>query len=147
VHCNRTLDGAILDTYQPNLSELTVGKKGSGLAAKGSYLYVIEWYGSDGTGERVVERMMHTPDLPFRAVASEPTLVYGRKYAFNMTHDKGRVMKNAEGHIMPLWMSKEKLGWMKARFVTDLQQQRDALATGCIHSCMFPGHPIMRWSL
>ena len=33
VHCNRTLDGAILDSYQPNLSELTVGKKGSGLAS------------------------------------------------------------------------------------------------------------------
>ena len=47
VHCSRTLDGTILDSYQPNLSELTVGKKGSGLASKGSYLYVIDWYGSD----------------------------------------------------------------------------------------------------
>ena len=33
VHCSRTLDGAILDSYQPSLSELTVGKKGSGLAS------------------------------------------------------------------------------------------------------------------
>ena len=31
VHCSRTLDGAILDSYQPSLSELTVGKKGSAL--------------------------------------------------------------------------------------------------------------------
>jgi hypothetical protein len=95
--------------------------------------YVIEWYGSNGTGERVVERMVHTPDLPFRAVVSEPTLVYGRKYTFSMSHDKGRVMRNAGGHVMPLWMSREKLGWMKARFVTDPQQQYDALATGWIH--------------
>ena len=128
VHCNRTLDGAILDTYQPCASELTVGKKGSGLASQGSYLYVIDWYGSDGTGERVVERMMHTPDLPFRAVASEPTLVYGRKYKFTMAHDTGRVMRNASGHDIPLWMSKQKLGWMKARFVTDPHQQQRAMA-------------------
>ena len=64
-----------------------------------------------------------------RAVASEPTLVYGRKYAFTMTHENGRVMRTASGHFIPLWMSKQKLGWLKARFVTDPEQQRAALAS------------------
>ena len=128
VHCNRTLDGAILDSFQPDASELTVGKKGSGLTSNGSYLYVIDWYGSDGTGERVVTRMMHTPDLPFRAVASEPTLVYQRRYRFSMDADAGRVMTNTEGHTIPLWMSKQKLGWLKARFVTDARAQKEALS-------------------
>ena len=72
----------------------------------------MDWYGSDGTGERVVERMLHTPDLPFRAVASEPTLVYGRKYAFTMTHDKGRVMRMHPEWTLHTVMDVEAAAWL-----------------------------------
>ena len=38
---------------------------------------------------------MHTPDLPFRAaVASEPTLVYQRRYRSSMDADAGRVIRS-----------------------------------------------------
>ena len=76
VTCFKTLDGAILDTLNENdAGELTVGAEDGALESQGSYVYVFEWFGSDGSGGLVARRAKHTPKLPIDAVISEPTEV------------------------------------------------------------------------
>ena len=118
-HCSRTLDGALLDTYNPDdAGDLDLGDADSKLRCCGSYEYVYERFGADGSGELVVRRMKHTPNLQLKVVFSEPTEVYKHRYRFDFT-DTGRVMRSPSGHSIPLHMSSHKLGWLKVRPVTD----------------------------
>jgi len=130
VSCSRSLDGALMDTKQDSDGDLTVGKKGVGLSSKGSYDYVIERCGSNGKAEIVMRRMLHTPDLPFAMVISEPTETYAHDYTFFMSKAKGRVMTTNKGEEFPLWMSKHKLGWMKVRAVSDPIKVMELQRTG-----------------
>ena len=71
--CSRSLAGAILDTYSADGEcRMSVGSNeaNAGLTAKGSYVYVFERYGADGSGELVARRLRHTPDLPVHIVFS-----------------------------------------------------------------------------
>ena len=120
VSCCKTLDGALLDTFDSNdVGDLTVGSADASLGAKGSYIYVMEWFGCDGSGQLVARRCKHTPNLPLDMVVSEPTEVYthGSKFPFDSS---GRTMVTRAGHEVPLWMATDTgLGYLKVRFVTD----------------------------
>ena len=117
--CAKTLDGAILESYNASdAGDLSVGDEGASLESKGSYLYVYERFGRDGSGEVIVRRMKHTPRLHLQIVFSEPTEVY--KHGYSYTFDgKGRTMKTANGQLIPLHMSNQKLGWLKTKPITD----------------------------
>ena len=97
--CARSVAGAILDTYSADGEcRMDVGTSEAGLNAKGSYVYVFERYGADGSGELVARRLRHTPDLPVHIVFSEASEVYGHQYKFVFT-DKGRIMTTTRGVI------------------------------------------------
>ena len=117
--CAKTLDGAILESYNASdAGDLNVGDEGASLESKGSYLYVYERFGRDGSGEVIVRRMKHTPRLHQQIVFSEATEVY--KHGYSYTFDgKGRTMKTANGQLIPLHMSNQKLGWLKTKPITD----------------------------
>ena len=98
--------------------DLNVGDEGASLESKGSYLYVYERFGRDGSGEVIVRRMKHTPRLHQQIVFSEATEVY--KHGYSYTFDgKGRTMKTANGQLIPLHMSNQKLCWLKTKPITD----------------------------
>ena len=70
--CAKTLDGAILESYsKADAGTLSVGDEGARLESKGSYIYIYERFGSDGSGELVARRMKHTPSLHLPIVFSE----------------------------------------------------------------------------
>ena len=127
--CSRTLAGAILDTYSADGEcRMGVGASDAGLNAKGSYIYVFERYGADGSGELVARRLRHTPELPVHIVFSEPSEVYGHQYKFVFT-DKGRVMTTNTGKEIPLHMGTHtKLGWLKTVPVTDMARAKAVYA-------------------
>ena len=101
-----------------------VGTNDSGLESKGSYIFIFERYGSDGSGEVVARRMRHTPNLPVHVVFSEAAEVYSHDYQFVFTK-QGRVMTTSAGKQVPLFMGNHtKLGWLKVKPVTDQQRAR-----------------------
>ena len=121
--CCRTLDGALLDTLdERDAGGLDVGEDGVQLTSNGSYLYLLERFGRDGSGEVVLRRMKHTPNLRLKCVVSEPTEVYSHEYEFAFNKREGRVMSRASGDKIPLFMSKNGLGWLKVRPVTEPQR-------------------------
>ena len=139
VTCFRTLDGALLDTLNTNdAGELTVGAEDAGLGSQGSYVYVFEWFGSDGSGGLVARRAKHTPKLPLDVVISEPTEVFDHKAKFVFDDQHGRVMTTRTGQRIPLWMSEESgLAYLKVRVVTD--PSKIQLALGCAGSVLLIG--------
>ena len=103
--CSRTLRGAMLDTYSSaGECHMGVGTNDSGLESKGSYVFVFERFGSDGSGELVARRMRHTPNLPVHMVFSEGAEVYSHNYQFVFTSTQGRVMTTSTGKQVPLYM-------------------------------------------
>ena len=118
--CSRSLSGAMLDTYSAaGECQMGVGTNDSGLESKGSYIFVFERFGSDGSGELVARRMRHTPNLPVHMVFSEGAEVYSHNYKFVFTK-QGRVMTTSTGKQVPLYMGAQtKLGWLKVKPVVD----------------------------
>jgi hypothetical protein len=129
VSCSRTLDGAVLSTFErADAGDLKVGESTARLSSLGSYIYVYERNGSDGSAETVVRRMKHTPTLHINMVISEPTEVYTHEYEFKFTKNNGRVMTTPDQRQVPLYMSAAGLGWLRVRPVTDPTRQAAAMA-------------------
>ena len=82
-HCCRTTDGAVLDTFRPpDSSGVGLGSKAGELVSLGSYIYVFERFGSDGSSDLVARRCKYTPDLRCPIVFSEPTEVKLHHYKY-----------------------------------------------------------------
>ena len=102
-----------------------VGTNDSGLESKGSYIFVFERIGSDGTSELVARRMRHTPNLPVHMVFSEGAEVYSHDHQFVFTK-QGRGMTTSTGKRVPLYMGAHtKLGWLKVKPVLEQARARD----------------------
>ena len=51
----------LLDTLnERDAGELTVGSENAALGSQGSYVYVFEWFGSDGSGGLVAHRAIQS---------------------------------------------------------------------------------------
>ena len=126
--CAKTLDGAILESYsKADAGTLSVGDEGARLESKGSYIYIYERFGSDGSGELVARRMKHTPSLHLPIVFSEATEVYRHGYTYQFSAAEGRLMTTSDGQRIPLHISASKLGWLRTRPITDKAQALKAL--------------------
>ena len=109
VSCTRSAEGALPGSFIPAQESFALGDANSQLKCLGSYEFVQERLGSDGSKELVLRRMKHTPNLHVPQVISEGTEVYDYGYAFTFTRAAGRIMTTAKGATIPLFMSKSGL--------------------------------------
>ena len=145
--CVRTLDGAILSTFiAADAGYIAVGNNAGGLHSEGSYVYMFERYGADGSGDVVLRRMKHTPDLRVPVVFSEATEIYDHGYEFTSSRAAGRVVKLVDGSTVKLFLNKSKLGWWKVRPVTNKTHAAMWLANmqrGSVSRPLLPDHSAM----
>ena len=140
--CSKTLTGAILSTYRrEDAGALNVGDASSELVSKGSYDFVGIRTGKGGSRELVVRRMKYTPNLGVPVVFSEPTEVYNHGYTYQFDAVHGRVMVTDEGQQLPLFMSTDKLGWLRWQPVTDLELVNKAIRHRNERICAMSGAP------
>ena len=118
--CSKTLDGAILSTLRKeDAGSIAVGEDSANLTSMGSYLYLIERFGKDGGGDVVVRRLKYTPSLRLPIVFSEANDVYDHNYLITFDARHGRMVTPPGGPSVQLFMNQGKLGWWRARPVTD----------------------------
>ena len=127
--CVKSLRGAVLETFAPeDGGSLAAANEAGGLHVEGSYIFVFDRFGADGSGERVARRIKYAPNLGLPLVIAESTEVEEHGYEYTHRRGDGRVMTTASGARIPLIMSGTKLGWLKLRPVTDPDAIKAAIA-------------------
>ena len=125
--CSKSLDGALPGTLRlSDAGDIRLGSDGSVLTSLGSYLYVLERRGANGS-EIVVRRMKHTPSLPMAMVFSEASENAKHGYGIYWTPGEKRKIEPPGGPTLELFMSGSNLGWMKVKPVTDCDMIRRAI--------------------
>ena len=74
-------------------------------------------------------------------VFSEPTEVYNHGYTYQFDAVQGRVMVTDEGQQLPLFMSTDKLGWLRWQPVTDPELVSKAIRHRNERICAMSGAP------
>ena len=120
VHCAKTLQGALLQTFEPEEpgDGISVGDENAALVSQGSYLYAIEYTDTLGSKVQMLIRMLHCPNV-ICDIISESKLVYEEHCTITFTGTNGRVITLLNGKQMRLTMTANGLGWLKAQPITD----------------------------
>ena len=120
VHCFKTLSGALLHTYEPEVAGdgISVGDENAALESQGSYTYAMEYSDAHDQKVQILVKALHCPDV-ICDIMSESKLVYEEHCTITFNGTAGRVITLLNGKQMSLTMTPNGLGWLKSRPITD----------------------------